>query len=82
MRKSKRELQITRQGDGAVVFDKAKGVYYQVNAVGLQLMKGIADGKTNDELITEVEQKYSLDHAQAEADVSAYLSQLREMGLV
>jgi len=78
----KRKFQITAQGDGAMVFDKSRGIYFQVNEVGLILIKGIVDGKSNEQLITEIENTFSIDHTQAKADVSSYLEQLHEIGLV
>ncbi|MED3801034.1 PqqD family protein [Lysinibacillus xylanilyticus] len=81
MQKIKRELKIIEQDNGAMIFDKKRGVYYQVNDVGRLLIKGLGEGKTRNELVAELEKTFGLESANAENDVNEFLSMLREVGL-
>ncbi|MDQ0232887.1 HPr-rel-A system PqqD family peptide chaperone [Metabacillus malikii] len=79
--KAKRELKIIEQDDGAVIFEKRSGIYFQVNHVGRLLIERIAEGKTKSELVAELEKTFGLEKANAEEDVNDFFSMLREVGL-
>ena len=82
MKRKTREVQITRQDDGAIVFDKSSGTYFQVNAVGLSVIEGLAAGKTEEKITTDIEEIFCLNHVQAKNDVDIFIEKLREEGLV
>ncbi|MBL1227909.1 PqqD family protein [Enterococcus sp. BWB1-3] len=81
MRKVKRELKIISQDDGAIVLDKNRGIYFQVNASGVSMLEGLSKGLTVDELALQLETLFSLDKAQAETDVAEFMALLKEMKL-
>lgn len=81
MKKIKRELKIIEQDNGAMIFDKSRGIYFQVNHVGKLLIQGLDEGKTRNELVAELEKTFGLESAIAENDVNEFLSMLREVGL-
>jgi hypothetical protein len=81
MKKIKKELKIIEQDNGAMIFDKSGGIYFQVNHVGRLLIKGLGEGKTRNELVNELEKTFGLESANAENDVNEFLSMLREVGL-
>ena len=81
MRKVKRELKIISQDDGAMILDKSRGIYFQVNASGVAMLEGLSKGLTVEELTLELETSFSLDKAQAEADVAEFMTLLKEMKL-
>lgn len=81
MKKIKRELKIIEQDNGAMIFDKRRGIYFQVNHVGRLLIQGLGEGKTRNELVAELENNFGLESANAENDVNEFLSMLREVGL-
>jgi len=81
MKKIKRELKIIEQDNGAMIFDKSRGIYFQVNQVGKLLIQGLDEGKTRNELVAELEKIFGLESAIAENDVNEFLSMLREVGL-
>lgn len=78
----KRELKIISQDDGAMVFDKSRGIYFQVNASGVTMLEGLGKGMTMEELVEELENSFSLDYTQAKSDVQEFLVLLKEMKLV
>jgi hypothetical protein len=80
MKKKRIEIQITPQEGGAMIFDKTRGAYFQVNEVGLMIIQGIATGKTMEELIEEIAEIYSLEYDQAKSDVESYFDSLRKAG--
>jgi hypothetical protein len=81
MRKVKRELKIISQDDGAVVLDKSRGIYFQLNASGVAMLEGLSKGLTVEELALQLETSFSLDKAQAKADVAEFMTLLKEMKL-
>ncbi|WP_028543315.1 PqqD family protein [Paenibacillus taiwanensis] len=81
MKKIKRELKIIEQDNGAMIFDKSRGIYFQVNHVGRLLINGLGEGKNRNELVAELEQTFGLESAHAEKDVNEFFLMLREVGL-
>lgn len=81
MRKVKRELKIISKDDGAVVLDKSRGIYFQLNASGVAMLKGLSKGLTVEELALQLETSFSLDKAQAKADAAEFMTLLKEMKL-
>lgn len=77
----KKELKIIEQDHGAIIFEKERGIYFQVNQVGRLLIERLGEGKTKDELVAELENSFGLERATAESDVNEFLSMLREVGL-
>lgn len=70
MRKVKRELKIISQDDGAIVLDKSRGIYFQVNASGVSMLEGLSKGLTIEELALQLE-----------TDVAEFMALLKEMKL-
>ncbi|EPP0902208.1 PqqD family protein [Enterococcus termitis] len=81
VRKVKRELKIINQDDGAMVLDKSRGIYFQVNAAGVIMLEGLSRGMTMDELVKKLENTFSIDYAQAKTDVNEFIDLLKEMEL-
>lgn len=81
MKVVKKEIKIIEQDDGAIIFEKKKGIYFQVNHVGRFLIENLGEGKTRNELVTELQNTFGLEKADAEADIDEFLSMLREVGL-
>ena len=77
----KRDLKIMEQENGAVIFEKNRGIYFQVNHVGRILIERLIEGKTKNDLVAELEKTFGLERANAENDVKEFLSMLREAGI-
>ncbi|WP_254907319.1 MULTISPECIES: PqqD family protein [unclassified Enterococcus] len=78
----KRELTIIDQDGGALVFDKSRGIYFQVNMAGAVLIRELINGKSVEELIAKLETVFSLHHEQATSDVSDFLYMLQKKGVI
>ena len=81
MKKKKKKLKIINQDEGAMVLDKSRGIYFQVNATGVLMLEGLSKGMTVKELALELEKTFFLDKKQAEIDVNQFMDLLKEMKL-
>lgn len=79
--KLKRDIKIMEQENGAVIFEKNRGIYFQVNHVGRILIERLIEGKSKNDLVAELEKTFGLERANAENDVNEFLSMLREVGI-
>lgn len=79
--KLKRDLKIMEQENGAVIFEKNRGIYFQVNHVGRFLIERLIEGKNKNDLVAELEKTFGLERENAENDVNEFLSMLREVGI-
>lgn len=79
--KRKIELKITEQENGAIVFDKTHGVYFQTNNVGTCIIQLVSLGKNADEITDEIAAKFNISREQAETDVNEFLASLKKAGI-
>lgn len=78
--KRKRKLKIIKQENGAIVFDKKQGIYFQTNDVGLKILELISNNMEMEEIISMVSEEYKLDFDTAEQDVKDFMSSLKKEG--
>ena len=69
-------------GDETVLLDLASGHYFGVDGVGNLIWESVSDGKTLAETVDALVEEFDVEKSQAEADVSAFASQLVERGLL
>ena len=69
-------------GDDLIVLDLQGSVYLKVNGSGRLLWEGLAEGVGDEELVAALRQRYGIDIRQAEADVAAFLADLRARDLL
>ena len=69
-------------GDETVLLDLASGHYFGVDGVGKLIWESVAGGKTLAETVDAIVAEFDVEKAQAEADVTAFASQLVERGLL
>lgn len=68
--------------DEVVAVDMKKAAYLGANPAGALLWEALVDGATKDELADLLVERFSIDEAQATADVDAFIAQLDESGLL
>jgi hypothetical protein len=69
--------------DGCVVvLDLESSVYLEVNASGAPLFHLLADGAEEGDLVEALRTRYSIDETVARRDVTAFLTLLRDRGLL
>jgi hypothetical protein len=67
---------------GSVVLDEAGGEYFQLNPAGTVVLQGLLSGQSPPEVAAVLAGEFEVSPEQAEQDVLALLSQLREARLV
>jgi coenzyme PQQ synthesis protein D (PqqD) len=69
-------------GDDVVVLDLQGSVYLKLNGTGRVLWEALVDQRTDSELVSALVDKYGIDEERAAADVTAFLGDLRNRGLL
>ena len=67
---------------GGVVLNVESGDYYELNATGRFLWEQIQSGSDIDEIASALVDHYGIDPDSAQADVAAFMDDLRERHLV
>lgn len=49
---SKSRLKIIKQDNGAIVFDKNQGVYFQTNDVGVKILELLSKNKSEEDIVS------------------------------
>ena len=66
---------------GTVLFDGRQGRYFQLNELGLTVVRSLEEGKDADAIVRRVVEAYDVDPKTADADVKAFLAQIKELGV-
>ena len=66
---------------GTVLFDGRQGRYFQLNELGLIVVRSLEEGKDADAIVRRVVEAYDVDPKTADADVKAFLAQIKELGV-
>jgi PqqD family protein of HPr-rel-A system len=69
-------------GDEAVLLNVESGVYFGLDAVGTRILRLLEQGIAEEEIVGTLLEEYEVERSVLEADVSAFLSQLRAKGLL
>jgi len=54
----------------------------KLNQVGADIWQGLIDGKTQDEIVTDIAGKYDADKAKVAADVSMMIDKMEQAGFI
>lgn len=68
--------------DSIVILDQDRSVYFAVQGAGTALWDLLLEGSTDAQLAQHLVETFTLDHEQAAADVRAFLSDVRDAGLL
>ena len=66
---------------GTVLFDGRQGRYFQLNELGLIVVKSLGEAMGVDAIVRRVVGDYDVDPKTADADVRAFLAQIKELGV-
>lgn len=79
----RQEQMSTRELDGeTVVLDLASSQYLTVNEPGTVLLDRLQQDRTEAELVAALVAEFDVDESTAQADVSAFVESLRQLGLL
>ena len=67
---------------GGVILNVESGEYYEINATGRFLWEQIQSGSALEALAVALADRYGIDHASAQADVGAFMDDLRKRQLL
>lgn len=81
MKSMEKSIKIVKQDNGAVVFDKSTGVYFQTNDVGVYILECLSKCISIEVITEEIANKFDIDIKQAKLDVKEFLNSLRKVGL-
>ncbi len=73
------ELTVNNEG---FAFDSRTGNTYNINATGLVAMNGMKAGKTNAQIIDQLEERFDVDRPTASRDLELFLNQLERNNLI
>ena len=66
---------------GTVLFDGRQGRYFQLNELGLIVVKSLQQSMGVDAIVQRVVKAYDVDPQTADADVKAFLAHIKELGV-
>jgi GeoRSP system PqqD family protein len=69
-------------GDEAVLLQVDTGVYFGLDTVGTRIWQLLSSATTADSIVETLLQEFDVERRVLEQDVAAFLSRLREKGLV
>ena len=75
-------VRTTHTGDGAVVLDVSRGRMFTFNPTGSRILQLLNTGVEEKEIALRLVQEFSADPRIADADVSEFLTLLRQHALV
>jgi Coenzyme PQQ synthesis protein D (PqqD) len=67
--------------DSGFVFDPSTGDSFSTNPIGLEIIKSLKEGKTPDEIKTQVVKNYMTDEATFEKDFYDFTNMLSKLNL-
>ena len=68
--------------DEMVILEPENGEYFTVNGVGSEMIALLEEGKSEDEVVAAMTEKFAVDAEEVRADYQQLLAQLEAQGLV
>ena len=69
-------------GEETVLLDLASGYYFGLDGVGKVIWEAVSDGKSLADAVDAIVAEYDVERSQAESDVTTFVKQLVERGLL
>ncbi|MFS9199033.1 PqqD family protein [Streptococcus vestibularis] len=79
-KESKTRLKIIKQDNGAIVFDKDQGIYFQTNEVGVKILELLSKNKNEEDIVSTISDAYSIETDVAKQDVKDFIQSLKKEG--
>lgn len=80
-KESKTRLKIIKQDNGAIVFDKDQGIYFQTNEVGVKILELLSKNKNEEDIVSTISDAYSIETDVAKQDVKDFIQFLKKGGI-
>lgn len=62
--------------EGGVLLDRRTGAYFQLNRTGCEVLQEYLKGRSHDEIVKELQERYRSEAGRVAADVTALLDEL------
>lgn len=76
------DISITDTGEGMVLLDKRKGLYWQLNSSGAVVLRALVDGGSAEAAVRALTERFPSAAGRVAADVTTLIKNLRTAGLV
>ena len=80
-KESKTRLKIIKQDNGAIVFDKDQGIYFQTNEVDVKILELLSKNKNEEDIVSTISDVYSIETDVAKQDVKDFIQSLKKGGI-
>lgn len=80
-KESKTRLKIIKPDNGAIVFDKDQGIYFQTNEVGVKILELLSKNTNEEEIVSTISDAYSIETDVAKRDVKDFIQSLKKGGI-
>ena len=80
-KESKTRLKIIKQDNGAIVFDKDQGIYFQTNEVGVKILELLSKNKNEEEIVSTISDAYSIETDVVKQDVKDFIKKKKKGGI-
>lgn len=80
-KESKTRLKIIKQDNGAIVFDKDQGIYFQTNEVDVKILELLSKNKNEEDIVSTISDAYSIETDVAKQDVKDFIQSLKKGGI-
>lgn len=68
--------------DDGFLFDQATGSGYVANPTAVAIVRGLHDGRTDDEIVDELTTQFAVASTQAAADLAEFVGRLKTLGML
>lgn len=74
----KHQLEVQIQDNGAIIFDKSSGVYFQTNMVGVDIIQMLSQNKSENDIVHILADKYNESVEKTKEDVRDFIDSLKK----
>ena len=74
----KHKLEIKKIENGAIVFDKSKGYYFQTNEIGVKILLMLSENMSEEEIAISLSKEFKEDLANIKEDILLFMNSLKE----
>jgi PqqD family protein of HPr-rel-A system len=68
--------------DNGFAFDRTTGYTYTINGAGMEIIRGLKEGDSDEQLVARLLDAYDVDALTARHDIEVFLGQLQRYGLL
>ena len=78
----KHKLEIKKIENGAIVFDKSTGDYFQTNEIGVTILLMLSENMSEEEIAISLSKEFKEDLANIKEDILLFMNSLKESRII